>query len=294
MNILDAILLGILQGITEFLPVSSSGHLVILEAILKVQKTPSILFEASLHLGTLIAIIILFWKKIDEIIKFIFGGFNQQLKIKSDKNLFLRYYQDDPIARLLILIIISNIATVIIGLGFEDIFRKMFGSVKWVGVMLLITGCILLLTKMAKSDSITLENLRVEHALIIGIAQGIAVAPGISRSGATIATALLIGIARPDAAIFSFLISIPAIIGANFKEILSQGVELSYGWLPILSGLLISFITGFIALKFLINIVNRGKLYYFAFYCWIVGIGAIISSIYGNRIIIIINFIVGQ
>jgi len=276
LNILDAILLGILQGITEFLPVSSSGHLVILEAILKVQKTPSILFEASLHLGTLIAIIILFWKKIDEIIKFIFGGFNQQLKIKSDKNLFLRYYQDDPIARLLILIIISNIATVIIGLGFEDIFRKMFGSVKWVGVMLLITGCILLLTKMAKSDSITLENLRVEHALIIGIAQGIAVAPGISRSGATIATALLIGIARPDAAIFSFLISIPAIIGANFKEILSQGVELSYGWLPILSGLLISFITGFIALKFLINIVNRGKLYYFAFYCWIVGIGAII------------------
>jgi undecaprenyl-diphosphatase len=276
LNILDAILLGILQGITEFLPVSSSGHLVILEAILKVQKTPSILFEASLHLGTLIAIIILFWKKIDEIIKFIFGGFNQQLKIKSDKNLFLRYYQDDPIARLLILIIISNIATVIIGLGFEDIFRKMFGSVKWVGVMLLITGCILLLTKMAKSDSITLENLRVEHALIIGIAQGIAVAPGISRSGATIATALLIGIARPDAAIFSFLISIPAIIGAEFREILLQGVELSYGWLPILSGLLISFITGFIALKFLINIVNRGKLYYFAFYCWIVGIGAII------------------
>jgi len=276
LNILDAILLGILQGFTEFLPVSSSGHLVILESILKVQKTPSVLFEASLHLGTLIAVIILFWKKIDEILKFILGGFKQQLKIKSDKNLFLRYYQDDPIARLLILIIIANIATVIIGLGFEDIFRKMFGSVKWVGVMLLITGCILLLTKMAKSDSITLENLRVEYALIIGIAQGIAVAPGISRSGATIATALLIGIARPDAAIFSFLIAIPAIVGAEFKEILSQGVELSYGWLPILSGSLISFITGLIALKFLINIVNRGKLYYFAFYCWIVGILAII------------------
>jgi len=276
LSILDATILGILQGLTEFLPVSSSGHLVILEAILKVHRTSSVLFEATLHLGTLIAIIILFWKKIDEIIKFILGGFKKQLTVKSDKNLLLRYYQDEPIAKLLILIIIANVATVIIGLGFENFFKKMFGSVNWVGIMLILTGCILLLTKLGKSGSISLENLRVEHALIVGIAQGLAVAPGLSRSGTTIAVALLIGIARPDAAMFSFLISIPAIIGANCKELLSEGVGLSYGWLPILIGTIFSFITGFLALKFLLNVVTRGKLYYFAFYCWIVGIGAII------------------
>ncbi len=276
MSIIDTILLGIMQGITEFLPVSSSGHLVILEKILKLHRTSSVMFEAALHLGTLVAVIILFWYKIEDIIKFIFGGFRKQLDQKNEKNLFLRYYQDEPVARLIIMIIIANIVTFIIGLSLGDFFIKMFGNVRWVGVMLLITGSILLLTKLFKSGSITLENLRVEHALIIGIAQGLAISPGISRSGTTIAVALLCGIVRPDAAMFSFLISIPAVIGANIFEILQGGVEFSVSLFPILIGMLVSFISGFIALKFLVNLVNRGKLFYFAFYCWIVGIGAII------------------
>ena len=266
MEIYQGIWLGILQGITEFLPVSSSGHLVLGQHFFHLTE-PMLSFDISVHLGTLAAIVIVFFKDLKEIAISILKPATK----KSD-------------TKLLLLIITGCIPTAVLGCVIKIWESFIFSSILLVGCMLIITGTILWLTRKKQTPqnyqdkSIAMSNFTFKSAFFIGICQGIAVIPGISRSGATISAGIFLGLDRKIAAKFSFLLSIPAIIGA---ELLQLSKSMSHVPPVIITkafifGTLASFITGYIALIFLLKIVNKGKLYLFAPYCWVAGISVII------------------
>ena len=254
MSILKALLSGILQGLTEFLPVSSSGHLALLHRYFGFQEPP-LLFDIFLHIGTLLAVIIFFWRDI--------------LSVFKKKQRWIG------------LIIIGCIPTAIIGFLFYGTLKDLFGNLRGVGAMLIITGLWLwipYLPLFKKKQS----GLRLPQALLVGLAQSIAIAPGISRSGATISTGLILGLEKETAVRFSFLLSIPAILGAlAFESIKSPGGAISgaTGVLPLLTGMLAALIVGIFSIKLLLAVVKRGRLYYFSPYCIILGILAIITSL---------------
>lgn len=255
MSILEAVILGLIQGLTEFLPISSSGHLVILQNLLGIEKQ-GILFEVMVHFGTLLAVFFVFK---DDIIKLI-------------KN---------PFQKITLLIIAGTIPTAFIGFAFEDAFENMFSSLYTVGFTLIITGTLLLLSERLSKGSVDFKGMRFVDALIIGMAQGAAITPGISRSGSTIAVAMLLGLNRRTAAKYSFLLSIPAVLGATIlesKELLS-GVEV-ISIIPILIGTVVSTISGYFAIKVLLKVLEKGKLTYFSLYCWVVGTIIIFSYIF--------------
>ena len=275
MDIFQAISLAIIQGLTEFLPVSSSGHLVILQNIFGL-KEPEIFFDICVHVGTLFAICIVFFKEINSIIKSIFQISSLSRSSGSLKNLFS---ENDDI-RMAILIIIASIPTAILGLLFHKIAGKIFSSVHLVGIMLLATGAFLWTSRSIKSEGNDVKGITVGKALIIGLAQGIAVLPGISRSSLTIVTALFIGVGRETAAKYSFLMSIPAILGALLLELDGTGVPTNSSTGIILLSVVVSAIIGFAALKVLLNMVKQKQLYYFAPYCWLIGIITIITALF--------------
>ncbi len=255
--ILQAIILGIIQGLTEFFPVSSSAHLVIFQHFFSIKKD-MLLLDAFLHAGTLLAIIILFWKEIMEILK----GF---------PFLFKRGSVEREGVKLFYLIFAGTIPTVMIGVLFKGEIESSFLSPKLAGGFLLFTSLMLFLTKFTREKS----EVKIVHAFIIGIFQGLALLPGISRSGVTIASALAIGWKREYAFKFSFLLSIPAVLGANILEIYSS--NLSFSNLSILiSGFIFSFISGYFSLKILSPLVKKGKFYLFSIYCLILGLGILI------------------
>jgi undecaprenyl-diphosphatase len=203
-NIPQSIFLGIVQGLTEFLPVSSSGHLVFFQSLFGLEE-PLIFFDVMLHLGTLLAVVIYFRKDICEIVQ----GLGAVLK-KRHKN--------PPQVKLFLLIVLASIPTGLMGILFKDWFESFFSKPKWVGGMLLITGSVLWLTRWAKKEGKPLGRMRWFDAILIGIAQGIAIIPGISRSGATISVGLFCGLDRELSGKFSFLLSIPAILGATLLD----------------------------------------------------------------------------
>ncbi|MEW6102524.1 MAG: undecaprenyl-diphosphatase UppP [bacterium] len=247
MTFFDSIILGILQGLTEFFPISSSAHLVIVPHLLKIGN-PSIFFDVCLHLGTLFAVIVFWFSKIRNITISLF-------KLKRD---------DD--ARLGLLIIVAMIPTGVIGILFKDILEKLFESPIRVAFLLLITGILLFLTRFSKERK---ENMTILDALIIGLFQGLAIAPGISRSGSCISSGLFIGLKREKAFDFAFLLSIPAVLAAfilKLKDSLENKEAIFI--LPYLSGTIIAFTVGLLSLFFLSRIVRRGKIHYFAYYCW--------------------------
>lgn len=249
-----AIILGIIQGLTEFFPISSSAHLVIFQHLFKIKKD-AVLLDAILHAGTLMAVIFVFWK---DIIKM----------IKEIPFIFKRNGWEREGLRLFYLIFAGTIPAVIMGLLFRKEVESAFFSPKLVGALLLFTSIILFLTKFTKEKN----KVSIYHAFIIGVFQGLALLPGISRSGATIASALALGWGREFAFKFSFLLSIPAIAGANILELYSS--EISPINLSLLtSGFIASFISGFIALKILSPVVRKGKFYLFSIYCLIAGLG---------------------
>ncbi|HAW49590.1 TPA: undecaprenyl-diphosphatase UppP [bacterium] len=251
MNFFDAIILGIVQGLTEFLPISSSAHLVITPALLNI-PFPSIFFDVVIHLGTLFAVIVFWFRRIKNITISIF---------RFEKN-------DD--ARLGFLIIIGTIPTVIIGFLFKDILDRLFESPIEVACFLLITGVLLFLTRFTKERK---ERMNILDAIIIGIFQGFAVVPGISRSGACISAGLFLGLKRKFAFDFAFLLSIPAIFAAftlELKEVL-EGKEPVFLF-PYIAGFIVSFIVGLICLSLLARIVRKGKIHYFAYYCFLFGL----------------------
>ena len=256
----ETILLGIVQGLTEFLPVSSSGHLVIFGNLLGF-KEPEILLDTSLHLGTLLAVCIYFRsdlrKMIQELWAWVTPGGESGVGIGSH-------------ALLALMVVVGSIPTAFIGLIFKDPLEKLFGAVTTVGVMLMVTGIIVGLTKFISRNHGKWDQVGVWMALAIGTAQGLAIVPGISRSGSTIVCALLLGLKRETAGRFSFLLSIPAIIGAVGLHLETDAIE-RVGVTPLTMGFIASALVGFFALKLLMGMVKKGHFYYFAPYCWIVG-----------------------
>ena len=247
---------------TEFLPVSSSGHLVFFQSIFGF-KEPHVFFDVVLHLGTLLAVVVFFRTDISNILQ----GTRQGLKAR-------KMGQDG--IRLLIWIIIATIPTGLMGILFKDWFESLFTRPKIVGGMLLTTGLILWFTRYVKRDGRLLEKMGWADALLIGIVQGIAIIPGISRSGSTISTGLFCGLDRELAGKFSFLLSIPAILGATLLEL--RGIESpAEVWMHLI-GMAIAFLVGLLSLKFLMRIVRRGRLFTFAYYCWPVGIVMILLA----------------
>lgn len=258
MEIIDAIILGIVQGLTEFLPVSSSGHLEIGKALLSDNSIPeeSLLFTVVLHFATAISTMVVFRKDIWNIIKGIF-----QFQWNEDMQFLTK-------------ILLSMIPAIIVGLFFEEQLEQLFGgNILLVGCMLIVTAILLFLADKAKSTN---KKVSFKNAFIIGISQAIAMLPGISRSGATISTAVLLGNDKTKAARFSFLMVVPLIFGKIAKDIL--GGELTYEStnFTILSvGFIAAFISGLFACTWMIKLVKSSKLSYFAIYCIVVGFIAI-------------------
>ena len=261
MSWLEALILGLVQGLTEFLPVSSSGHLELGKYLLGINAEKSLIFTIVVHGATVLSTIVIFWKDLWILIKGLF-----QFK-RNDETLYI------------LKLIVSMIPVLIVGLFFIDEVEQFFtGNIVFVGSMLLITSALLASTMLVKSN---LRNIRFIDALIIGVAQAFAVLPGISRSGATISTGLIIGNKKELITKFSFLMVLVPIIGANAKSIhdgdISTGTGI--GVLPLVVGFLAAFLSGLFACKWMIKIVNKGKLIYFAIYTFIIGTIAIIVGL---------------
>lgn len=262
MEIIDAIILGIIQGLTEFLPVSSSGHLELGKAILGDNSLPkeSLLFTVVLHFATALSTIVVFRKDILAILKGIFKlEWNEDLQFVSK-------------------IAISMVPAVIVGLFFEEQLEALFGgNILLVGFMLIVTAVLLYFADKAKNTD---KKVSFSNAFVIGVSQAIAMLPGISRSGATISTSVLLGNDKTKAARFSFLMVVPLIFGKIAKDIL--GGELSYdasNFTALSIGFVAAFISGLLACTWMIKLVKQSKLTYFAIYCVIVGAIAIIWSL---------------
>ncbi len=257
--ILNAIVLGIIQGLTEFLPVSSSGHLELAKAILGDSSTAeaSLLMTVVLHAATALSTVVVFWKDIVELLKGLF-----QFKWNEETKFSLK-------------IILSMIPAALVGILFEEEIEQLFSkNILLVGAMLLITGLLLFLADRAKN---TERKVGFGHSIIIGIAQAIAILPGISRSGATISTSVLLGIDRARAARFSFLMVVPLILGKMAKDIGSGEISTSNGnFLALTIGFAAAFITGIFACRWMIALVKRSQLSWFAYYCFAVGALALI------------------
>jgi undecaprenyl-diphosphatase len=246
---LKAIILGIVQGFTEFLPVSSSGHLLVFRKLFDLSEA-GLFLDTMLHFGTLVAVIAVFWQDILEMIK-------------------------KPFSRLSLLVIAATIPTAIIGVIFRDVFEELAVSGITVGWEFLATGTILWIADSLKNRGRkSIDQVGFKDALVVGALQGIAILPAISRSGLTIAGAFFQGIDRNTAARFSFLVSIPAIMGA----VVLQGFDLfegrpeMIGTIPLVAGTLVAAITGYIAVKWMLNIIQRGSLKVFSIYVWILGV----------------------
>lgn len=278
MSIIKAIILGIVQGLTEFLPVSSSGHLVVFQRLLAIPEH-QLLFDIVLHLGTLLAVFLVYRKDIKELIleliyilKDIFKG----------KGLLIR---NNTKRKMVLYIIIATIPTGLMGVYLNDIFKNVYRSTLIVGIMLIITGLLLWSTQYLKNYNKNFKTMTVFDAIFVGICQGFAITPGISRSGSTIVGGLFRGLNKETATKFSFLISIPAILGAavvEFRPLLSSGGLYNYYNLSVgsyLAGFIASAISGFIAIKFLISVFKKDKLHYFAFYVWTLAVIVIFRSL---------------
>ena len=260
MSSLLAIIFGLIQGATEFLPVSSSAHLTIFGYILKLQEKDALPFFLVLHFGTLLALLIFFRK---ELIKLTIGS------VKGDKETY----------RIILFIVLTTLATGILGLLFKKFVEEAMVSILYPTIFLILTAILLFSTKLIREKDKKVVTMGCLAALFIGVAQGIAVFPGISRSGVTIVSALMVGLSREEAFDYSFLASIPAIFGAFVVEI--KGVTdmtSDFGLFSIIIGFFVSFIIGYFSLFFLKGCVIKGKLHYFGIYCLFVScIGFLIA-----------------
>jgi len=263
MDILDAIILGIVQGFTEFLPVSSSGHLELGKAILGDESVPedSLLFTVVLHFATALSTLVVFRKEVWEILIGLF-----QFKWNKASKFSLK-------------IIISMIPATVIGLFFEEQLEAFFGgSIAFVGAMLLVTALLLWLADRSKHTG---KKVAYSHAFIIGISQAVAMLPGISRSGATISTSVLLGNDKTRAARFSFLMVVPLILGKIAKDIYDGALSTeSANLLNLGLGFIAAFICGLLACTWMITLVRKSKLTYFAIYCVVIGLTAIAISFF--------------
>ena len=259
MTLLSVILLAIVQGLTEFLPVSSSGHLALAGMILKVPEG-DMTFEIVVHLGTLMAVLAIYRKDLTELVSGVLRKQRESLILAG-------------------LLIIGSIPAALAGFFLADSIESAFNSPVLVSVMLLVTGCVLFGTRFMKSGN--RDNPTVRGSLIVGISQAMALLPGISRSGLTISSGLFTGIKREKAARFSFLLSIPAIAGAavlKMGDAGSIGIDSSL----LITGFAISALTGYLALRILLKFLITGRFSVFAWYCWLLGLSGLTISLAGS------------
>ena len=252
MSILLAALLGLVQGLTEFLPVSSSGHLVVFQNWLHEEHTP-VVFDLVLHIGTLLPIV---WVYRETLIELINGVVSKPLAQEN---------------RLALWIVLGSVPTAMIGLAFEDLFEQIFQTPKMVASAFFVTGSFLFATQYLSEGTRDEQGMTWKDALVIGAVQGLAITPGISRSGSTIAIAMLLGLKRDLAAKYSFLLSIPAIVGGFILK--ADELTLDASTLPSLgAGLVVSAVSGLFALKILLKLVNSGDFSKFSYYLWAIAL----------------------
>jgi undecaprenyl-diphosphatase len=275
MTFLESIVLGLAQGLSEFLPISSSGHLALLEYFFGIDEDRVLAFAALLHLGTLFSIFFVYYREIGALLlelcvvfRDIFTG--RGPRIGANETRLLGF-----------MIIVATIPTAIIGLLLRDVFSGLYNSLIAIGAELLITGGMMFVSERVARGAKDVAGLQFRHAFFVGLMQSVALCPGISRSGATITGGLFSGMKRELAVRFAFLISIPSVIGAIILEAPEAfGAGVDGAMLPALSaGVVVSMISGFFAIKAMIRVVSSGKLRYFSFYTWIVGAGVIVYSL---------------
>ena len=266
MDFSSSILLGIIQGLTEFLPISSSGHLVLFQNLLGYRE-PALLFDVGLHLGTLTAVCLYFRNDLKNMMKETWTFFSHL----SHGRKALKDFAENPYAALTLWVVIGTLPTALIGILFRIPLENLFASVNAVGVMLLCTGAILAAVIFIPDNYNRRTTIGLLAALAVGIAQGIAIAPGISRSGATIVCGMFFGLRRDLAARFSFLLSVPAILGAMVVQLSALDAS-PVGLAPWSFGFLSSLLVGLLALRILMHVVQKGKLFYFAPYCGALGL----------------------
>ena len=255
MNLIDALLLGLLQGVTEFLPVSSSGHLAIAQHFLSNFSQPGVLFDVLLHVATMGAVMLYFRR---ECLLLATSPFR-----RGDQAVLYR--------RLLLLLVLGSVPTAIIGLLFKDFFEGMFHNLTVVSLMLLVTGTLLFLSERFRRGTRKEDQLTWKDALLVGTVQGGAIIPGISRSGSTIAALLLKGVDGETAARFSFLLALPAIFGAGLLSVGDITAVAAVDISSYMAGMLTAFGAGLVSIHLLLAVVRRKRLFAFALYCWLAG-----------------------
>ena len=271
MTYFQAIILGLAQGLSEFLPISSSGHLALLQYFFNVSAEDVLPFAVLLHLGTLVSVFIVYWKDIVELVKELGAVIRD---IFTGKGLRINA---NPTRRLGFMIIVATIPTAIIGLLFNDAFAALYLSLTAIGTGLLITGTILFVAERMGKSNKTVKQMKFRNAVFVGVMQGIAICPGISRSGSTLFGGLISGLNKEFAVKFAFLISIPSILGSVIMEApnaFEAGMDMSLIG-PVIAGVIVSALSGLFAIKAMIKLVSNRKLIGFSVYTWALGIAVI-------------------
>ena len=276
MSVWNAILLGIVQGIAEFLPISSSGHLSILQNLFHLQDAEHghLFFDVLLHLATLVSVCVAYRKEVADIVREVISWFKKDLPQSRRPA--------DPVAtRRLILMIVLGTLPLFVAVFFNDLIEPLYYSTVFIGIALILTGCMLYVSDRMVPGRKTEKSMRVRDALIVGVCQAVAVIPGLSRSGTTITAGLSVGLNREYAVKYSFLLSVPAILGANLISLIhafKEGVKLSA--LPAyLVGMIVAGVVGYFAIELLRRIVRKKRFGGFAYYCWAVGLLAILLTV---------------
>jgi len=257
-SLVPAVLLGLLQGLTEFLPVSSSGHLALAQSLIPGFSQPGVLFDVTLHIGTLVAVCIYFWQDLWGMALSLFSSGKEDAAVSR---------------RMLWLLIAGSVPTAAIGLLFRKQFEAMFSDIYGVGVWFIVTGVLLFLTDRVSTRGRELSAMGLLDALVIGIAQGLAIIPSLSRSGTTIAAGVFLGLERGLLVRYSFLLSIPAVAGAFVLELVTHRHEALEGFDPLAygAGTVAALMVGYWSIGVLLNMTRSRRLSVFAYYCWAIG-----------------------
>ncbi len=276
MSYFEAVILGLVQGLAEFLPISSSGHLALLQQWFGIREDNVLLFTVLLHVGTLISVFFIYWKDIWELIV------ELCLTIKdlcTGKGLRL---EERPVRKLGVMIIVATIPTGIIGVLFGDFFDSLYTSVIPIGIGLIITGFLLIFAEKMGEGNREIQQMNFRNAIFVGLVQGVAICPGISRSGSTLFGSLLCNLDRKFAVKFVFLISIPSILGSAVLEApdaIKSGFDMTQLG-PVLVGMAVAAISGLVAIKTMIKVVSDKKLNYFSYYVWALGLIVVLYGIF--------------
>jgi undecaprenyl-diphosphatase len=265
-RILDAVLLAAIQGVTEFFPVSSSGHLVLAQRLLHIDSGRALTFDIFVHFGTLLSILTVFWRDILVILRSLWTGV-------ATYRLREQYRTSEP-ARIGIAIIVASIPAGVVGILFRQQIQEAFADPKLVSVGLVLTGLMLFLTRISVARME--KRVGILSGLVIGIAQAAAILPGISRSGATMSTAMYLRLTPQRAARFSFLMAVPVIAGSAVLEVPHLFGSESSSTLPSIIGAVVSAVVGYVAIRVLLRVIERGGVSVFAFYCFTVGVAGIL------------------